>query len=213
MCAATFRLDGTETSSKDSFSDQGDRHSQVERINRGPFSGSFLASGIQDLFHQWSVGSIIEKENISGDLDQIRVKYAFVPLVKDCTHFLRCESQSSFHHVIRLYDGQPNPREVDSSHSYFADELHVTIFNSVVYHLDVMPSSFVTHPVAARLIVGFGSNGLENVLDVWPGFFISTWHQAGTVSSSFFSSRDSRSHEPDPFFPKVLGSTIGVRVV
>jgi uncharacterized protein (DUF2062 family) len=49
-------------------------------------------------------------------------------------------------------------------HSYLADELHVTVFNTVVNHLDVMAGTFVTNPLTAGLAIGLGGDGLQNIL-------------------------------------------------
>jgi hypothetical protein len=49
-------------------------------------------------------------------------------------------------------------------YSYLADELHVTVLNTVVDHLDVVAGTFVTDPLTAGLTVGLGGDGLQNIL-------------------------------------------------
>ena len=53
---------------------------------------------------------------------------------------------------------------LESPVGYLANELHVTVLNTVVDHLDVVASTLVTNPLAAGLAVRLGGNGLENVL-------------------------------------------------
>ena len=53
--------------------------------------------------------------------------------------------------------------------TYLANQLHVTVLNTVVHHLDVVTGTLVSDPLAAGLAVRLGGDGLEDVLDVWPG--------------------------------------------
>ena len=50
--------------------------------------------------------------------------------------------------------------------THLTDQLHVTVLNTVVNHLDEVTRTLVTNPVTAGLaIVTLGGNGLEDVLD------------------------------------------------
>lgn len=97
--------------------------------------------------------------------------------------------------------------------SYLADQLHITIFNTVVDHLDVVTSTLVTDPVTARLTIRLGSNALEDVLDVWPSLFIATRHERRTIASTFFTTGNTSSDESDALLSEVLGSSVAVRVM
>lgn len=95
--------------------------------------------------------------------------------------------------------------------SYFSNQLHVTIFDTVVDHLDIVSGAFVTNPIAARLIVvTLGGNALENVLDVRPCLLVSTRHQARTVASTFFTTGDTCSNETEALLRQVFGATVGI---
>jgi hypothetical protein len=61
--------------------------------------------------------------------------------------------------------------------AYLADQLHVTVLNTVVHHLDIVTSTLITNPFAAWLIVTLSSNALHDVLDIWPCLLVSTGHQ------------------------------------
>jgi hypothetical protein len=94
---------------------------------------------------------------------------------------------------------------------YLSDQLHVTIFDTVVDHLNVMAGTFITNPVTARFIVTLGSNALEHILDVRPCLLVSTRHQTGAVTSTLLTTRDTGSDESDALLSKVFAATVGVR--
>ena len=49
-----------------------------------------------------------------------------------------------------------------------AAELHVTVLNAVVDHLDIMASTLIANPIAACIAVNLCRNSLEDRLDVFP---------------------------------------------
>jgi hypothetical protein len=91
--------------------------------------------------------------------------------------------------------------------------LHVTVFDTVVDHLDIVTSTFITDPVTARLIIRLGSNALEDILDIWPCLFVATGHERRAVAGTFLATRDAGSYEANALFLKVSGTTVAVRVV
>ena len=80
--AATLLLEGREASGEDGLTDEGDGHTVVESVDGGPLAGTLLASGIQDLADDGDTVSVVELEDVTGDLDEERVEHALVPL--DC---------------------------------------------------------------------------------------------------------------------------------
>ena len=56
----------------------------------------------------------------------------------------------------------PGPENLGLAH--LADQLHVTILDTVVDHLDVVAGTLVTNPLAAGLAIRLGRDGLENIL-------------------------------------------------
>jgi hypothetical protein len=76
--------------------------------------------------------------------------------------------------------------------AYLANQLHVTILDPVVDHLDVMSGTLLTDPVATGLTIGLCRDGLEDLFDVGPGVGMATGHQGGTITSSLFTPRNTR---------------------
>lgn len=94
--------------------------------------------------------------------------------------------------------------------THLADKLHVAILNTVVNHLDVVTSTLVAYPVAASLAITLGRNGLEDILEIRPGFLVATRHQGRAVARTLFASGDAGAHETDALASTVLGTTVGV---
>jgi len=46
--------------------------------------------------------------------------------------------------------------------------LHISILDTIVYHLDIVSSSVLTYPVTARFTISFSTYTLEYWLDVFP---------------------------------------------
>lgn len=90
------------------------------------------------------------------------------------------------------------------------NELHVTVLNAVVHHLDVVASTLVTNPLTAWLAVRLGGDALEDVLDVWPGLLVTTRHDGWTVAGTLLTTRDTGADEADALLGKVLGAAVGV---
>lgn len=94
--------------------------------------------------------------------------------------------------------------------SYFADELHVTVLDTIVHHLDVVTSTFVSNPVAACLAIALRSDALENVLYVWPGLLVSTGHQARAIPGTLLTTGYTSSNESDALLSQIFGASVGV---
>lgn len=94
--------------------------------------------------------------------------------------------------------------------TYLADQLHVTVLNTVVDHLDIVASTLVTDPVTAGLAVTLGGNALEDVLDVGPGGLVTTGHERGTVTGTLLTTRDTAADEADALLGEVPGAAVGV---
>ena len=94
---------------------------------------------------------VLELEDIAGDLNEVRVELALVPLGEDVSDLIGRQSKGVLQDLVGL-----------------ADHLHITILDSVVDHLDVVTSSSLTDPVAARLAIYLGSDSLEDRLHMGP---------------------------------------------
>lgn len=91
-----------------------------------------------------------------------------------------------------------------------ANELHVTVLNTVVNHLDVVTSTLVTDPLAACLAVRLGGDALEDVLDERPGLLVTTGHDGGAVAGTLLTTGDTGTDEADTLLLEVLGAAVGV---
>lgn len=94
--------------------------------------------------------------------------------------------------------------------THLADQLHVTVLDTVVHHLDVVTSTLVADPLAAGLVVALGGNALEDVLDVGPGLLITTGHHRGAVAGTLLTTRDTGADKAEALGLEVLGSAVGV---
>jgi hypothetical protein len=94
--------------------------------------------------------------------------------------------------------------------SYLADELHVTVLNTVVDHLDVVTSTLVANPLTASLAVTLGGDALEDILDMRPGLLVTTGHERGAVSGTLLTTGDTGADEADVLASKILGAAVGV---
>jgi hypothetical protein len=95
--------------------------------------------------------SVLELENVAGDLNEVRVELALVPLGEDVTDLIGGQVKGILQDLVGL-----------------ADHLHITILDSVVDHLNVVTSASLTDPVTAGLAIDLGSNSLEDGLDMGP---------------------------------------------
>lgn len=95
--------------------------------------------------------------------------------------------------------------------AYLADQLHVTILNTVVNHLDEMASALITNPVAAGLAIRLGSNTLENVFDEGPCLLITTGHKGRSFPGTLLTTGNTGTNEADLLLSKVPGAAIGIR--
>ena len=145
--AATLSLEGGQAAGEDSLADKSDGHTKVESVDGGPLAGTLLTSRVHDLLDDGDTVLVVLVHDIAGDLDQERVEDTGVPLGEDVTDLLVAETETALHDVVG-----------------FADQLHVTVLDTVVDHLDVVTSALVTDPLAAGLAVGLSRDGLKDVL-------------------------------------------------
>ena len=93
---------------------------------------------------------------------------------------------------------------------YLADQLHIAILNTIVHHLDIMASTLVTNPVAARLTIALRRNALEHIFDVGPSLFVATGHQTGAITSTLLTTGDAGADKADAFLSQVFAAAVGV---
>ena len=89
---------------KDSFADEGDRHSVVEGRDCRPLSGALLSGRIPDFLDEGVSGGVSVLEDVGRDLDEERIELALVPLVEGFGHLVVAHAQQVLHDVIGLAD-------------------------------------------------------------------------------------------------------------
>lgn len=190
----TLGLDGGQASGKDGFSDQGDWHAEIKSVDGGPLSGSLLSSRVENLLNEWgSIFWVVVLENVLGDVDEEGVQNTSVPLLENLADLVWCESNTTSEDIVGL-----------------ANQLHVSVLDTVVNHLDEVASTLITDPVAASLTVALGRDILEDVLDVWPGLLVSSWHDGWSVSGTLLTTGNTGTDESDTLGGEFLGSAVGV---
>ncbi len=139
-----------EAAREDALADERDGHAEVERGDGGPLAGAFLAGGVEDLVDHGLAVVVLLGEDLGGDLDEVAVELALVPLGEDVGEFVGGEAEAVLEELVGL-----------------ADELHVAVLDAVVHHLDVVACAAFADPVAAGgAVVDLGGDGLEDRLDV-----------------------------------------------
>jgi len=187
--ANTFGLDRGEASSEDGFSDKSNGHSEVESVDGSPLSGTLLGSGIEDLGNEGSTIFVVVPEDFGSDFDQVGIEDTLVPGLEDISDFTFGHSETTLEDIVSL-----------------GDELHVTVLDTVVNHLDVVTSSRITNPVAARLTIDLSGSLLEDLLDVRPGSSGTSGHEGRTVTGTLLTSRNTGTNEEETLGLELLGA-------
>ena len=99
-----------------------------------------MAGSVENLFNDRDTVVVVEAENVASDLDQERVEDTSVPLGKDFGNLLFVETETALENVVGL-----------------GNELHVSVLDTVVDHLDVVAGTGLADPVAAGLALGLSS--------------------------------------------------------
>lgn len=210
----TLVLEGRQAAREDSLADQSDGHAKVKGVDGSPLAGTLLTSLVEDLLDEGSAVVVVEVKDVTGDLNQERVQNTLVPLGEHIGNLLGGETQTTLEDVVGLLTSvlvsiYIHPIVVWSQ-AYLADQLHVTVLNTVVDHLDEVTSALVTNPVAAGLAVALGGDALEDVLDVGPGLLVTTGHERGAVTGTLLTTGDTAADEADALLGEVLGAAVAV---
>lgn len=99
---------------------------------------------------------------------------------------------------------------VSRGKAYLADELHITVLDTVVDHLDKVTGTLITDPVAAGLVVALGSDALEDIFDVGPGLLVTTGHERGAVAGTLLTTGDTTADKADALRGELLGSAVAI---
>ena len=113
-------------------------------VEQGPLTGAFLAGFVDDEFDDGLAGfGIFLLQGFAGDLDEVALKVALVPLIEDGGHLVGGEAS-----VLEDVVG-------------FADELHVAVLDAVVDHLHIVAGTARADVNDAGLAIDLSGDGFE----------------------------------------------------
>lgn len=98
----TLVLDGREATREDSFTDEGDRHAEVEGVDGSPLSGTLLTGLVEDLLNEGCAVLVVVLEDITGDLNQEGVEDTLVPLVENFTDLVGGKTNTALEDIVGL---------------------------------------------------------------------------------------------------------------
>ena len=179
---------------KNGFRDQRQRLAQIQRTLAGPFAGAFVCRFIQNHINQIFTLFILFGEDVFGDIDQVAVQLAFVPLSESlCQLFVR-QIQATFQQRIG-----------------FCDQLHVAVFDTVVNHFHIVTGTIGTNIGHARFAIFCNcGNFSQNRRNQFVGFFLTARHDRWTFQRPFFTTGNTGTNEVKAFGRKFAITTDSV---
>ena len=87
-------LERRQAARKDRFADQRYRLAEIERADDRPLAGALLAGGVENLIDQRLAVLVLLGEDVAGDLDQVAVQLALVPLGEDLVQLIGGQAQA-----------------------------------------------------------------------------------------------------------------------
>lgn len=85
-----------------SFSDQGNWHSEVKSVDGSPLAGTLLTSRVHNLLQERLSIVIVVVHDITCDLNEKGIENALVPCGQDVSHLLVGETKTALHDVVGL---------------------------------------------------------------------------------------------------------------
>ena len=172
-----------ETAFEHRRGNQAQRHPQLHRIDDRPLSRPLLSGGIENLIDQIPTGFILVTQNIRSNLNQITAQLPFIPTGKNVRHLLVRQINEILHHPVSL-----------------GNQLHITVFDTVVNHLHKMSRPGRAYPLATGSSVRrFRRDALQDRLHFRPRFLRSSGHDGSTVQRTFLTARHSASYKQESF--------------
>ena len=175
--------------------DRGDGRADVEGMLARPLARALLLGFVEDQIDQGPPGlGVRPREDLGGDLDEVRAQVPVVPLLEDLAQFLGVQPQAARQQIVRL-----------------GDELHVAVFDAVVHHLHVVPGAARAHVVHARLpIVRLRRDGAEDGRQRLPGFPLAARHDGGAPQRALLAAGDAGADVVEAAGSEFLAPALGV---
>jgi hypothetical protein len=155
------------------------RNAHVLRFDRRPLAGALLAGLVEDHVDHRAAGDRVGRsQDLFGDLDQVGVQAALVPVAEDAGDVLGALAETVAQDAVD-----------------FGDHLHVGIFDAVVDGLDEVAGAVIAEPRDARVALVLGSNRGQHRLDALPAVFGAADHDRRTMARTFFAARHAHADE------------------
>jgi len=196
--ASTFTLsfDRREATGEDGFADECDGSASFQSSDRSPFAGTLLACFVENLSDHGLTIVVLKFQDVGGNFDEERVEDTLIPFFENPRNLILMEAKATLEDIICL-----------------GNQLHIAIFDTVVDHLDVVTGTSLSDPVTAGNTIDLSSGGLEDLLDGIPGRGATTGHKRRSVSSTFFTTRDTGADEKESLGLKIFAAADRVGVV
>ena len=117
-------------------------------------------------------------EHLGGDLHQVGVQVALVPLVEHVGYLLGFHAQAAAHKVVGL-----------------GNDLHIRVLDAVVDHLDEVARPITADVGHAGFTLRLGGNGLENGPQGLPGLIGATGHHGGPQEGPLLATGNAAAHK------------------
>lgn len=172
--------------------DGADHHRVFRGVEERPLAGAFLAGLVHDeLDHGLAGLGVHLLEGLAGDLDEVALEVAFVPLVEDRSDLSGGEAS-----VLEDVVG-------------FADELHVAVLDAVVDHLHIVAGAAGADVDDAGLTVHLGGDAFKDGLHHLPGAGRAAGHDGGAFAGAFFAAGNASADEAEAFFSEISVTALG----
>ena len=120
-----------------------------------------------------------------------------IPVGKNGSHVFIIQLQKILHHPVG-----------------FGNQLHITVFDTIMYHFNEMSRAGRTNPVTARSTIGSTcSNTLQDGFYFIPGSNGTARHNRSTVQRSFFTARNTGTDKAETFRFGQCHTTVGIFIV
>ena len=160
----------------------GNIDAQLQCFQARPAPCPLLTGRINDFIDNIAVRRVVFfRKNIGGNADEETLQFPLIPPMEGFGNFPVRKLAYVFHEQVR-----------------FGNQLHIRIFNAVMYHLYKMTGPVFTDVSAARFaVVGFCRNGFVHVLDFLITFLMAAGHNSRTATSTRLTARNAHAVEMD----------------
>ena len=155
------------------------RHAEVEGGLHRPRAGALGAGRVEDHVDERLTGRGIHlTEHLGGDLDEIRLELAAVPLGEDVGDLRGRLARAAPDEIVGL-----------------GDQLHVGVLDAVVHHLDEVAGTVVADVRDARLALGDRCDALEDRAESHPRLVGTAGHERGAEQGALLTAGDAHADE------------------